>query len=121
MIDTRPRELRECIHHSRARLLELGSEARMNFPGIAKGNWGWRLKDGTLSGKLAQRLCVLNVECERLMSPNHLPAAQVQKAIIRPEIARRAYELFERRGRQSGQSDQDWFEAEREIKLEATR
>jgi hypothetical protein len=55
------------------------------------------------------------------MSPNHLPAAQFQKAIIRPEIARRAYELFERRGRQSGQSDQDWFEAEREIKLEATR
>jgi 4-alpha-glucanotransferase len=37
-------------------LLELGSEARMNFPGIAKGNWGWRLKDGALTRELAQRL-----------------------------------------------------------------
>jgi len=30
----------------RAGLLELGSEARMNVPGVPKGNWGWRLKDG---------------------------------------------------------------------------
>jgi 4-alpha-glucanotransferase len=37
-------------------LLELGSEARMNFPGIAKGNWRWRLKDGALTQELAQRL-----------------------------------------------------------------
>ena len=37
-------------------LLELGSEARMNFPGIAKGNWQWRLKDGALTQELAQRL-----------------------------------------------------------------
>jgi 4-alpha-glucanotransferase len=37
-------------------LLELGSEARMNFPGMAKGNWGWRLQGGVLTEKLAQRL-----------------------------------------------------------------
>ena len=47
-------------------LLELGSEARMNFPGIAKGNWGWRLKDGALTQKLAQRLRSLTIECGRL-------------------------------------------------------
>ncbi len=34
-------------------------------------------------------------------------------------IARRAYELYERRGRQSGQADQDWLQAEREITAEA--
>ena len=27
-------------------LLDLSSEARMNFPGVAQGNWQWRLKDG---------------------------------------------------------------------------
>jgi 4-alpha-glucanotransferase len=37
-------------------LLELGSEARMNFPGIAKGNWRWRLQDGALTHDLAQKL-----------------------------------------------------------------
>jgi 4-alpha-glucanotransferase len=37
-------------------LLELGSEARMNFPGIAEGNWRWRLKDGVLTPEVAQRL-----------------------------------------------------------------
>ena len=36
-------------------LLELGSEARMNFR-IAKGNWEWRLKEGALTPELAHRL-----------------------------------------------------------------
>ena len=31
-------------------LLELGGEARMNVPGVATGNWGWRLRPGQLSG-----------------------------------------------------------------------
>jgi len=43
-------------------LLELGSEARMNLPGIAKGNWGWRLPVGVLTEKLAQRLRSLTME-----------------------------------------------------------
>jgi 4-alpha-glucanotransferase len=37
-------------------ILELGSEARMNFPGIEEGNWQWRLKHGVLTGDLAQKL-----------------------------------------------------------------
>jgi 4-alpha-glucanotransferase len=37
-------------------LLELGSEARMNSPGIAKGNWQWCLEDDSLTQDLAQRL-----------------------------------------------------------------
>ena len=32
-----------------------------------------------------------------------------------PGIAKRAYELYEQRGRHEGQADQDWLEAEREI------
>jgi 4-alpha-glucanotransferase len=47
-------------------LLELGSEARMNFPGTAEGNWGWRLKDGALTPKLARRLKKLTETYGRL-------------------------------------------------------
>lgn len=32
-------------------LLELGAEARMNIPGIAEGNWGWRFRWDQLRGK----------------------------------------------------------------------
>jgi 4-alpha-glucanotransferase len=37
-------------------LLGLGSEARMNRPGTAAGNWRWRLRDGQLTAALAARL-----------------------------------------------------------------
>ncbi len=47
-------------------LLDLGSEARMNFPGIAKGNWQWRLKDGALTQEFAQRLRNITSRYQRL-------------------------------------------------------
>ncbi len=37
-------------------VLGLGSEARMNRPGMTKGNWGWRLAPGALTPALATRL-----------------------------------------------------------------
>jgi 4-alpha-glucanotransferase len=37
-------------------VLGLGSEARMNLPGTAKGNWRWRFREGVLTPDLAQRL-----------------------------------------------------------------
>jgi 4-alpha-glucanotransferase len=36
--------------------LELDSHARINFPGIAEGNWGWRLRSGALSDKLCDEM-----------------------------------------------------------------
>ncbi|MCP3981920.1 MAG: 4-alpha-glucanotransferase [bacterium] len=36
--------------------LDLGSEARLNRPGVAQGNWAWRLDDGMLTLKLASRV-----------------------------------------------------------------
>ncbi len=33
------------------------------------------------------------------------------------QIARRAYEIFEARGGQQGNPEQDWFQAERELRL----
>jgi 4-alpha-glucanotransferase len=99
-------------------ILELGSEARMNLPGTAKGNWGWRLKKGVLTEKLAQRLRGLTMEYGRLMDGKTRPPVTIQRASLIPQIEKRAYELYERRGRQAGHSDQDWRQAEREIRVE---
>jgi 4-alpha-glucanotransferase len=54
----------ELAHSSHARLaivqaqdvLGFGSEARMNTPGRAIGNWGWRLRPGQLTDEHARRL-----------------------------------------------------------------
>jgi 4-alpha-glucanotransferase len=37
-------------------VLGLGSEARMNRPGVTEGNWSWRLERGALTAGLARRL-----------------------------------------------------------------
>jgi 4-alpha-glucanotransferase len=37
-------------------VLGLGSDARMNRPGRATGNWAWRLERGALTPALARRL-----------------------------------------------------------------
>jgi len=37
-------------------VLGLGSEARMNLPGTAKGNWHWRFRPGALTSEAARRL-----------------------------------------------------------------
>jgi 4-alpha-glucanotransferase len=47
-------------------LLSLGSEARMNRPGKADGNWGWRFTDEMLSAPAFQRLRELTVRSGRL-------------------------------------------------------
>ena len=41
-------------------LLGLGSEARLNTPGTASGNWTWRLPPASLSADLARRFAELN-------------------------------------------------------------
>jgi 4-alpha-glucanotransferase len=37
-------------------ILGLGSEARMNTPAVASGNWRWRMRPGALTPELAARL-----------------------------------------------------------------
>jgi 4-alpha-glucanotransferase len=37
-------------------LLKLGSEARMNYPSRAQGNWQWRFAPGQLGGEVSGRL-----------------------------------------------------------------
>ena len=41
-------------------VLNLGGEARMNFPSKLGGNWEWRMNEGDLSDSLADRLKELN-------------------------------------------------------------
>jgi 4-alpha-glucanotransferase len=54
-------------------LLGLGGEARMNRPGIAGGNWTWRLRPGAFDDALVARLRRLTEVGERLAAPE--PAA----------------------------------------------
>lgn len=37
-------------------LLKLGSEARMNVPGVGEGNWAWRFQKGDLNSGMAEGL-----------------------------------------------------------------
>jgi 4-alpha-glucanotransferase len=46
--------------------LNLGAEARMNFPGVADGNWQWRLQDGVLNQDLSEKIKNLNKTNGRL-------------------------------------------------------
>jgi len=46
-------------------VLDLGSEARMNVPGVAKGNWSWRAASGAFTPELARRLRRLTDDTER--------------------------------------------------------
>ena len=47
-------------------VLGLGSEARMNAPGRAAGNWSWQLRSGVLTPALARRLREATEEAGRL-------------------------------------------------------
>jgi 4-alpha-glucanotransferase len=47
-------------------LLGLGRAARMNVPGLAEGNWAWRLQPNELRPALADRLKMLAVDAGRL-------------------------------------------------------
>jgi hypothetical protein len=47
-----------------------------------------------------------------------VPNAVDRKPVdLTPQIAKRAYELYEQRGRQEGRAVQDWGQAEREIRI----
>jgi 4-alpha-glucanotransferase len=58
-------------------LLNLGSEARMNVPGRADGNWRWRVREDMLSSEAFQRLRDLTGSCMRSVVPATSPRVQV--------------------------------------------
>ena|SRR5436305_5182744 len=54
------------------------------------------------------------------VSPERVPATQAQPD-MEEEIRRRAYELYEQRGRQEGSHAEDWNQAEMEIRSKYQR
>ena len=46
--------------------LDLGAEARMNFPGTTNSNWTWRAKDGMITDELAEKIRRLTTLYARL-------------------------------------------------------
>jgi H+-transporting ATPase len=54
----------------------------------------------------------------RIFDPTKAPLLAKKPFDLTPQIATRAYELYEQRGRGEGQADQDWLEAEREIRTD---
>ena len=52
----------------------------------------------------------------RVFDPTEAPLLAKKPRDLRPQIATRAYELYEQRGRRDGQAGRDWLEAEREIR-----
>src|SRR5579864_6034040 len=60
-------------------LLNLGSEARMNVPGRADGNWRWRVREDMLSPRALQWLQDLTESCKRSVSPATSVSAQVDR------------------------------------------
>jgi 4-alpha-glucanotransferase len=54
-------------------LLELGSEARMNTPAVAAGNWSWRAPEGSWKPPLAARLAELVKMMDRDNDPLGAP------------------------------------------------
>lgn len=50
-------------------LLELGGQARMNFPGTTENNWTWRALPGSFDMTLAEKLCHMTALYGRLQNP----------------------------------------------------
>jgi 4-alpha-glucanotransferase len=46
--------------------LDLGNEARMNYPGNPSGNWTWRVPAGAINSELQQKIRELNYLYDRL-------------------------------------------------------
>ena len=54
-------------------LLGLGNEARMNLPGRASGNWGWRYKAGSITDEIRAHLRDMTILFARYLPPRDRP------------------------------------------------
>ena len=61
-------------------LLELGSEARMNTPAVAAGNWSWRAPEACWKPELAARLAALAEVTDRDNDPLGKPEKEPENA-----------------------------------------
>jgi H+-transporting ATPase len=78
--------------------------------------WGWALfvwGYALVWALVSDRVKLLGY---RIFDPTKPPLLTKKPFDLTPQIATRAYELYEQRGRQDGRADQDWGQAEREIR-----
>jgi H+-transporting ATPase len=78
--------------------------------------WGWALfvwGYALIWALLSDRVKLL---AYRIFDPTKAPLLVKKPLGLTPQIAKRAYELYEQRGRQDGRAAQDWEKAEREIR-----
>ncbi|MBL8111683.1 MAG: 4-alpha-glucanotransferase [Acidobacteria bacterium] len=61
-------------------LLGLGSESRLNTPGVARGNWSWRLEPWALSQEVAAEVAELSRVTGRSPRTQEAKAAEALKA-----------------------------------------
>jgi hypothetical protein len=71
--------------------------------------WGYALIWALLSDRV-------KLLAYRVFDPTAAPLLAKKPVDVTPQIAKRAYELYEQRGRRDGQAGQDWLQAEREIR-----
>ncbi|MGC8536404.1 MAG: plasma-membrane proton-efflux P-type ATPase [Rhizomicrobium sp.] len=71
--------------------------------------WGYAL----LWALLSDRVKLL---AYRIFDPTAAPLLAKASVDVTPQIAKRAYELYEQRDRRDGQADRDWLQAEREVR-----
>ena len=94
MPDREPWELIELALSSRPALcmipaqdvLGLGSEARMNTPGVRHGNWRWQLEPGQLTDRLAERLRAAT-EVSRRLAPQPGSTGNAGATVRRPSTS----------------------------------
>jgi len=83
---------------------------------MAPLGWGWALfvwGYALIWALLSDRVKLL---AYRVFDPTVAPLLGREPVDVTPQIATRAYELYEQRGRKDGQAVQDWEQAEREIR-----
>ncbi len=84
---------------------------------MAPLGWGWALfvwGYALIWALLSDRVKLL---AYRVFDPTATPLLVKKPSLdLTPQIAARAYELYEQRGRRDGRANRDWLEAEREIR-----
>jgi H+-transporting ATPase len=76
--------------------------------------WGYALIWALLSDRV-------KLLAYRVFDPTAAPLLAREPVDVAPQIAKRAYELYEQRGRQNGRTAQDWEQAEREIRKDEVK
>jgi magnesium-transporting ATPase (P-type) len=86
----------------------------VGLPGLEPVPWREALE---IFAYAAVSCLIVNEIVKVALIKRHIPSAVAGTPTdLRSQIATRAYELYEQRGRSDGHTDQDWLQAEREIR-----